>query len=320
MTTTQTDRIYGVTASVALKAPCRAATTAAIALSGAQTIDGVACVAGDRVLVKNQADATANGIYLVANSAWGRDADFDGSRDVVCGTMVAVVGGSTNASTAWQLTTADPIAIGSSALTFARASITGINGDMYKSVYDAANIQQQVVGTTATQTMSNKTLTDASTFIADDGDATKKLAFQCSGISTATTRTVAIPDKSGTMALTSDLGQATGSFTRDVSTATGSQSVTGVGFTPRVVHFLMGSNGKQTSTGIAVSGASRCVYQDAGSSVFNASGTVCIYWENGGGVNYQGSVSSLDADGFTVSWTKNGSPTGTATIQYLAIK
>ncbi len=38
--------------------------------------------------------------------------------------------------------------------------------------------------------------------ISDDGDATKLLAFQCSGITTGTTRTLTIPDASGTVALT----------------------------------------------------------------------------------------------------------------------
>ena len=36
----------------------------------------------------------------------------------------------------------------------------------------------------------------------DESDVTKELAFECSGITTATTRTVTIPDQSGTMALT----------------------------------------------------------------------------------------------------------------------
>ncbi|XLM21028.1 phage tail protein, partial [Chromobacterium piscinae] len=46
------------------KPSVRAATTAAIALAGLQTVDGVALQLGDRVLVKNQAAGADNGIYL----------------------------------------------------------------------------------------------------------------------------------------------------------------------------------------------------------------------------------------------------------------
>ena len=59
------------------KAPARAATTANITLSGTQTIDGVAVVAGNRVLVKNQTTTSQNGIYVVAAGAWSRSADMD---------------------------------------------------------------------------------------------------------------------------------------------------------------------------------------------------------------------------------------------------
>ena len=46
------DRLTGVSGAAAYKAPCKAATTASISLSGLQSIDGVTLVADDRVLVK----------------------------------------------------------------------------------------------------------------------------------------------------------------------------------------------------------------------------------------------------------------------------
>lgn len=55
----------------------KAATTANITLSGAQTIDGISCVATDKVLVKNQTLAANNGVYVVAAGAWSRDTDYD---------------------------------------------------------------------------------------------------------------------------------------------------------------------------------------------------------------------------------------------------
>lgn len=58
-----------------------------------------------------------------------------------------------------------------------------------------------IATTTATQTFTNKVLSDSTTAFADDGDATKLLKFQCSGITTGTTRTVTWPDASGTVML-----------------------------------------------------------------------------------------------------------------------
>lgn len=72
-------------------------------------------------------------------------------------------------------------------------------GDMTKDVYDAANIAQQVVGTTAVQTVSNKSLVDAGTYIIDDADPTKRIQFQVSGVTTGTTRTVTFPDSNITL-------------------------------------------------------------------------------------------------------------------------
>lgn len=64
------------------KESVRVATTANITLSGTQTIDGVAVIAGDRVLVKNQSTGSQNGIYVVAAGAWSRATDFDAWTEI----------------------------------------------------------------------------------------------------------------------------------------------------------------------------------------------------------------------------------------------
>jgi hypothetical protein len=61
-TLAQAQAALGITTSGALKS-VRAATTANITLSGTQTVDGVALVAGDRCLVKNQTTGANNGVY-----------------------------------------------------------------------------------------------------------------------------------------------------------------------------------------------------------------------------------------------------------------
>lgn len=113
-----------MTTSVAVKPPCRVQTTAAITLSGEQTVNGVAVVTGDRVLVKDQADNTTNGIYIADTSAWSRAPDFDGSLDAVDGTLVLVHNAS-GPDQLWELSATNPVVIGTSALTFSLSSLTG---------------------------------------------------------------------------------------------------------------------------------------------------------------------------------------------------
>lgn len=103
MPSTVTDRLNGLTTSVAVKAPCHVATTAAILLFGLQTIDGVVLQTGDRVLVKNQTNPIENGIWLAATSTWYRAADFDGSLDVVGGTNLKSNLGAVNQGAYWQV-------------------------------------------------------------------------------------------------------------------------------------------------------------------------------------------------------------------------
>lgn len=121
MTSPSQDRLYGANSSLAIKAPCRVATTASITLSGLLTIDGVTLVAEDRVFVKNQATASENGIYIAGTSAWVRAPDFDGSRDVAEGTIILVNQGTANADTMWRVTNTGTIAIGTTGLTFEQA-------------------------------------------------------------------------------------------------------------------------------------------------------------------------------------------------------
>ena len=64
------------------KKSVRVATTANITLSAPQTIDGIAVVAGNRVLVKNQTTTAQNGIYIVAAAAWTRSVAADGSTEI----------------------------------------------------------------------------------------------------------------------------------------------------------------------------------------------------------------------------------------------
>lgn len=119
----QSDRLTGLRGNVGMKIPVRAASTAALTLSGEQTVDGVALVTDDRVLVKDQASGVDNGIYVVDTGAWSRAKDFNGSYDIVEGSMIRVNEGSANSGGIFVVTTDDPITITSTSLSFARLAI-----------------------------------------------------------------------------------------------------------------------------------------------------------------------------------------------------
>lgn len=104
------------------KQSARVATTANITLSGVQTIDGVGLAVGNRVLVKNQVLAQQNGIYVVATGAWARAVDANDSADVTAGLVVAIEEGAAHGNSRWQLTTDNPIVLGTTLLTFADVS------------------------------------------------------------------------------------------------------------------------------------------------------------------------------------------------------
>lgn len=108
-----------------IKESVRAATTANIALTGTQTIDGIALVAGDRVLVKDQTTTSQNGIYVVAAGAWTRATDADASAEVTPGIFTFVEAGTTQGDTGWILTTDAPITLGTTGLTFVQFSGAG---------------------------------------------------------------------------------------------------------------------------------------------------------------------------------------------------
>ncbi len=105
------------------KTSVKVATTGNITLSGAQTIDGVAVVATDRVLVKNQTTNTQNGIYTVSAGSWTRSIDADTPAEIN-GSAVYVQQGTVNADTGWS-ETADVTTIGTDPIIYVQFSGSG---------------------------------------------------------------------------------------------------------------------------------------------------------------------------------------------------
>ena len=107
----------GTPGSTAWKAPARVATTAAGTLAtdfeNGDTIDGVTLVTGDRILIKDQATASENGIYTVnASGAPTRSLDADVDAEVIASLIIMIEEGTTNADLMWQLITNNPITVG----------------------------------------------------------------------------------------------------------------------------------------------------------------------------------------------------------------
>jgi len=106
------------------KASCIAATTVNITLSGTQTIDGVALIAGDRCLVKDQTLSQNNGIYLVAAGAWTRSTDMDIWAEVP-GAYTFIEQGTTWADTGWVCTSNAGGTLGTTPITWVQFAGAG---------------------------------------------------------------------------------------------------------------------------------------------------------------------------------------------------
>jgi hypothetical protein len=111
-----------------IKMAVKASTTGSITLSGAQTLDGISCVAGDRVLVRHQSPASGNGIYIVrsgASPAWTRADDFDAPSEAR-GAFVFVQQGTTWADTGWVVISDSIATIGTDDINWTQFSAAGV--------------------------------------------------------------------------------------------------------------------------------------------------------------------------------------------------
>jgi hypothetical protein len=97
----------------------------ATAFADGQTVDGVTLATGDRLLIKNQTDATANGIYTVnASGAPTRSTDMDNGSEFPSA-YVFVEQGTVNADTGWVCTNNAPVTLGTTNIVWAQFSGAG---------------------------------------------------------------------------------------------------------------------------------------------------------------------------------------------------
>lgn len=108
------------------KLPARAISTSDISLTGAQTIDGISLVVGDRVLVTGQTTDSENGIYEVATGAWSRTNDLN-TDDEAANVYLFIEEGSSNADTGWVCTSnSSADVVGTDDLEFVKFSSAGV--------------------------------------------------------------------------------------------------------------------------------------------------------------------------------------------------
>lgn len=121
-----------VVASHLAKHPVRAATTTngtlATAFANGQIIDGVTLATGDRILLQDQTDQTANGIYVVESSgAPTRASDADTTALVGLHAYVKVMEGTVNANRVFYISTS-PATLGSNNMVWSEWGITAGTG------------------------------------------------------------------------------------------------------------------------------------------------------------------------------------------------
>lgn len=100
--------------------------------TGALSVDGNSPAMGDRVLVKNQASALQNGIYVVTATGSGiasytltRASDYNTPTEITPGITTYVLSGTANTDTTWAVSYTPPLTIGTNSLNYSESAGTG---------------------------------------------------------------------------------------------------------------------------------------------------------------------------------------------------
>jgi hypothetical protein len=277
-----------------------AAGTLATSFANGSTVDGVTLATGNRILIKNQASASENGIYTVnATGAPTRATDADTSAEVTSGMFTFVTEGTANDNSGWVLTTNDPITLGTTELVFAQFSgagqISAGNG------LTKTGNTIDVVGTADRITANSDSIDIASTYVGQTSITT--LGTIATGTWNATTIGVA---KGGTGATTLTgyvKGNGTSAFTAaatvPTSDITGTLSVANGGTGATTLNsggYLKGAGTSAITSQTGIPGAD--VSGNIAGNAANVTGTVAI--ANGG----TGSTTASDARAALSATTK----------------
>jgi hypothetical protein len=255
--------------------------TLATAFANGQTVDGVTLATGNRILIKNQTDQTANGIYTVnASGAPTRSTDMNLGEEFPSA-YVFVEQGTTNADTGWVCTNNSPVTLGSTNITWAQFSGAGtyVAGDGLTLVGNTFNVGAGTGITVGADTVSltNTSLTVNGTSISLGGSGTVTAAAGtltgatlASGVTASSltsfgaTPTITSP----LLTLSSTTSTTSGRIAFD---ATGKQIEVGDG---TVLRIFTADDAAATLTNKTISGASNTLSNIANASLTNSSTTI----------------------------------------------
>lgn len=110
-----------------------------------------------------------------------------------------------------------------------------------------------------------------------------------------------------------------GSFTRALDGASASVAYTGVGFRPTSIEFVAAvDTGPEWSQGFADASGGRCMNSDATGAKLSSAHAIRLI-RDAAGKEQSATLTTFDADGFTLAWTKTGAPpANTVTVNYVA--
>ncbi|CDX21459.1 conserved hypothetical protein [Mesorhizobium plurifarium] len=268
--------------------PVRLATTANITLYGLQTIDSVLTEVGDRVLVKDQADQTQNGIYTASEGQWLRAADARTARTMQKGTTVHVQEGAVSADRVYAFETLDPV-IGADPIVLSFYLSQDTLGD----AVDAAN----AAAASAAAALTSK-------------NAAATSATNAAGSATAAAGSATAASTSATNAATSatNAGNSATAASGSASTAAGSATSAGTSASAAA-----GSASAASSSATAASGSAT----NAATSATNAAASAVAAANAAAALGYTFSTSIADADPGNGTLRLNNVSVASATAAYI---
>jgi hypothetical protein len=224
------------------KGAVKVATTANITLSGAQTIDGVAVVGGDKVLVKNQASGVNNGVYDVRNDTTWTRSEVMAVGSSAAGAVVYVTQGTTNANV-WFICTNDvgSDVVGTNSLVFSTIG----TGDVVGPASSTDNAMVRFDGTTGKLVQNSVVITD------DTGNMTGVNSLTTTAFVAAGTTVVA---GTGMTATTGNITATAGNVVATAGSVSAGTTVTATGL-------VTGGTGVNATTGDVVAVAGDIVAQ-----------------------------------------------------------